>query len=207
MKNIVSCGTVKEGELLDQNYWNEKWLNQKIGWDIGFVSPAIASYFKKIADKNIRILIPGCGNAYEAEFLLEEGFTDISIIDISPKACDILNKKFKNNKEIKIFSEDFFQHEGNYDFIIEQTFFCAIPTINRNQYAKKTAELLAENGKIIGLLFNRNFEQKGPPFGGSSAEYQFIFKKYFEIIKMEESVKSISERQGMELFINLQKLT
>ncbi|MGS0747825.1 methyltransferase domain-containing protein [Halpernia sp. GG3] len=205
MKDIISCGTLKKGESLAQNYWEDKWQKQEIGWDIGCASPAILDYLKKVSDKNSKILIPGCGNAYEAEFLLKEGFSDISIIDISPKACEILKEKFKGNKEVKIFCGDFFQHEGEYDFMIEQTFFCAIPTIDRSKYVKKAADLLPENGKIIGLLFNRNFEQKGPPFGGSLAEYTFLFKKYFEILKMEESLKSIPERNGSELFISLKK--
>lgn len=205
MKDIISCGTIKEGESLGQNYWEDKWKNQETGWDIGYVSPAIEGYFKKVSDKNSRILIPGCGNAYEAEFLLNEGFTDISIIDISPKACEILKEKFGENKQVKIFCGDFFQHEGDYDFIIEQTFFCAIPTILRTDYAKRASDLLSENGRIIGLLFNRNFEQKGPPFGGSLEEYNFLFKKYLQVIKMEESTKSIPERTGNELFINLMK--
>ena len=205
MKDIISFGTLKESESLAQNYWEEKWQKQEIGWDIGYASPAIADYFKKVSDKNSKILIPGCGNAYEAEFLLKEGFKDISIVDISPKACEILKEKFKGNKEVKIFCGDFFQHEGKYKFIIEQTFFCAIPTIYRSKYVEKAADLLSENGRLIGLLFNRNFEQKGPPFGGSSAEYGFLFKKYFDIIKMEESTKSIPERTESELFINLIK--
>jgi glyoxylase-like metal-dependent hydrolase (beta-lactamase superfamily II) len=65
--------------------------------------------------------------------------------------------------------------------VLEQTFFCAIPTLLRSKYAEKMHELLNENGRIIGVMFNKNFEKKGPPFGGSIAEYQFIFKKYFEI--------------------------
>ena len=201
----MNCGTIKEGESLAQNYWEDKWQKQEIGWDIGYASPAITDYFKKNLDKNSKILIPGCGNAYEAEFLLKEGFKDISIVDISPKACEILKEKFKGNKEVKIFCGDFFQHEGKYKFIIEQTFFCAIPTIYRSKYVKKAADLLSENGRLIGLLFNRNFEQKGPPFGGSLAEYGFLFKKYFNIVKMEESTKSIPERTGSELFINFKK--
>jgi SAM-dependent methyltransferase len=205
LKDIITCGVIKEGESLGQNYWDEKWKNEEIGWDIGYVSPVIADYFKKVSDRNCRILIPGCGNAYEAEFLINEGFTDISIIDISPKACEILKRKFAKNVEVKICCIDFFEHEGQYDFIIEQTFFCAIPTIDRNRYVKKMADLLLKNGRLIGLLFNRNFEQKGPPFGGSLAEYGFLFKKYFDVVKIEESNKSIPERIGNELFINLKK--
>ena len=49
----------------------------QLGWDLGEVSPPIKSYIDTLEDKNIRILIPGCGNTYEAEYLLEQGFTKL----------------------------------------------------------------------------------------------------------------------------------
>ena len=205
MKDIISCGVIKEGESLDQNYWEDKWQNQETGWDIGYTSPAIEKYMLQFPNKEARILIPGCGNAHEADFLTENGFQNITILDISPFAVDILQKRFSEKPQIKVICEDFFQHMGTYDLMIEQTFFCAIPPIKRTEYVKKSAELLSEKGKIIGLLFNKTFEKKGPPFGGSAGEYQFLFKKYFKIETMEECYNSIPARQGTELFINFNK--
>lgn len=65
--------------------------------------------------------------------------------------------------------------------------------------------MLNENGKLVGLLFNRDFEQKGPPFGGSIAEYQFLFKKNFDIKVLESCENSIPERKNTEVFIEFQK--
>lgn len=201
----ISCGTVSPGDELNRNYWNERWEKEETGWDIGYASPPIEDYLAQYKDKNAKILIPGCGNAHEAEFLLENGFTDITILDISDFAVNVLKEKFKNNPEMKVICEDFFTHEGKYDLMIEQTFFCAIPTIMRNDYVKKASELMNKNGRIIGVLFNKIFEKKGPPFGGTEAEYSFTFKKYFEIEKMESCYNSIPQRLGNELFINLKK--
>lgn len=201
----ISCGTVSSGDELNRNYWNDRWEKEETGWDIGYASPPIEDYLAQYKDKNAKILIPGCGNAHEAEYLLENGFTDVTILDISDFAVNVLKEKFKNTSEIKVICKDFFTHEGKYDLMIEQTFFCAIPTIMRNNYATKAAELLNENGRIIGVLFNKIFEKKGPPFGGTEAEYRFIFKKYFEIEKMESCHNSIPQRLGNELFINLKK--
>lgn len=201
-----SCGTVSSQSNLDQNYWENQWQMKEIGWDIGHSSPAIDHYILQYVNKNASILIPGCGNAYEAEFLWNQGFRNITILDFAPKAVEILQDKFREKEGIRIICEDFFKHQGNYDLIIEQTFFCAIPTLRRKEYAKKAHELLKENGNIIGLLFNRNFSQTGPPFGGSIPEYEFIFKKYFEISVMEECENSIKPREGTEIFINLKKL-
>ena len=67
-------------------------------------------------------------------------------------------KKFKNNPNIKIVLGDFFAHKGKYDLIIEQTFFCALPPTMRQKFVWKMHQLLADEGKLAGLLFNRAFE-------------------------------------------------
>lgn len=187
----------------EQEFWDERWKTQQTGWDIGYPSPPIVEYFAKEKNKNLRILIPGCGNAYEAQYLLENGFTNITLVDISPTAVDILRKKFKNESGIKILCEDFFQLKGNFNILIEQTFFCAIKPELRASYAKKAAEILEPHGEIVGVMFGVEFEKPGPPFGGKTEEYHKIFKAYFEIIKMEPCLNSILPRSGNELFVRM----
>ena len=70
---------------------------------------------------------------------------------------------------------------------------------------KKAADLLAENGRIVGVLFDRNFEKQGPPFGGTKDEYLKLFEKHFEIKTMEKCYNSIPPRAGSEVFIELIK--
>lgn len=190
---------------LTADYWDKKWQHNETGWDIGFVSPPIEEYISKFEDKEARILIPGCGNAYEAEFLSTQGFKNITILDISPTAVQILKEKYKDMKEISVICSNFFEHNGNYDLIIEQTFFCAIPTSKRKSYANKAFDLLSVDGRVIGLMFNKHFTKQGPPFGGNVEEYKTVFNPYFEIVKMEECYNSIESRRGSEIFINLKK--
>ncbi|MFN9109029.1 MAG: methyltransferase domain-containing protein, partial [Bacteroidota bacterium] len=172
------------------------------GWDIGYAAPAITEYMSKYPNKNAAILIPGCGNAYEAEWLAVQGFTNITLIDIAPKAVARLKEKFKDTPEVKVLCEDFFEHEAKYDLIIEQTFFCAIPPFKRKDYVEKAAALLHTNGKIIGVLFDTTFEQPGPPFGGSAPEYKILFEPLFLIHKMKACKNSIPPRAGTELFMD-----
>lgn len=190
---------------LDANYWNTRWQNAETGWDIGYASPAITKFVDGIKDKNIAILIPGCGNAYEADYLIEHGFTNITLIDFAPKAVEHLQEKFDNNPSIKIICGDFFEHEGSYDLILEQTFFCALPPNRRKDYAEKMHELLNDNGSLVGVLFDRDFGNPTPPFGGNKAEYLAIFEPYFTIDKIETCYNSIPPRAGTELFISLKK--
>ena len=203
MKEINCCVTSCETPL-DQTFWNNQYQANTTGWDLGTISPPIKSYIDTLKDKNIRILIPGCGNSYEAEYLLEQNFTNITLIDIAPLLVENLKTKFKDNPNINIILGDFFEHQGEYDLIIEQTFFCALPPTMRQKYVWKMHRLLAKEGKITGLLFNRTFESS-PPFGGSQEEYKMLFKDAFHFQKIEISKNSVTPRLGSELWIELQK--
>jgi SAM-dependent methyltransferase len=198
------CCTVFCENPLDQNYWDTQYKSNAIGWDLGQISPAIKLYIDTLADKNSAILIPGCGNTYEAEYLLEKGFTNITVIDIAPTLVENLKSKFKNNHNIKVLLGDFFNHEGNYNLIIEQTFFCALPPSMRQNYVCKMHQLLSNNGKLIGLLFNRNFDVN-PPFGGSKDEYEQLFHAAFYFSKLEVSKNSNPKRFDSELFFEFEK--
>jgi SAM-dependent methyltransferase len=189
---------------LDQNYWDNQYQANVIGWDLGQVSPPIKTYIDTIENKDAQILIPGCGNTYEAEYLVQQGFTNITVIDIAPTLVENLKKKFAKNNNITVVLGDFFEHQGNYDFIIEQTFFCALPPSMRQKYVWKMHQLLSNNGKLIGLLFNREFEVS-PPFGGNLNEYEQLFQKAFEFNSISLAGNSIPSRANTELFFEFQK--
>mgnify|MGYP000564838520 CR=1 FL=1 len=191
-------------KILNQEYWDKQYTSNTTGWDLGKVSPPIKEYIDTLEDKNTSILIPGCGNTYEAEYLLEKGFTNVTVIDIAPTLVKRLQEKFKSNPNIKIILGDFLEHQGQYDLIIEQTFFCALSPELRQKYVLKMHQLLKEKGKLVGLLFNKTFEG-GPPFGGSKTEYELLFKQYFDFIKMDLCQNSIKPRTNSELFIDFRK--
>ena len=202
-KNI-SCCVVSCERPLDEKYWNDQYQSKETGWDLGEVSPPIKEFIDTIYNKNISILIPGCGNSYEAEYLLAMGFTNVTLIDIAPFLVETLQKKFAGKTNIKIITGDFFDHKEKYDLIIEQTFFCALPTMLRPAYVQKMHELLNTNGMLAGLLFNRTFE-KGPPFGGSLPEYEKLFKAAFDFISLGKCSNSIEERANTEAWMELRK--
>lgn len=190
---------------MDKTYWNNRWEKQETGWDIGYPSPALTKYIDGIQDKTISILIPGCGNAHEADYLLNQGFQNITLIDIAEFATNKLKEKYSSNQSITILCGDFFEHKGNYDLILEQTFFCAIPINKRSEYAQKAYNLLNKNGKIAGVLFDRKFDNPFPPFGGNLDEYQTLFDPFFFIKKLEPCYNSIPPRENSEVFIEFIK--
>src|ERR1700739_1532646 len=153
-----------------KDFWDERYKSNQTGWDIKQVSPPLKDYIDRLTDTKLHILIPGCGNAYEAEYLLNKGFNNVTLIDIAPTLINALKEKFAG-KPIRILNEDFFEHKGKYDLILEQTFFCAIDPSLRNRYVDTCFNLLKDRGKIAGLLFNIVFEKEGPPYGGTKEEY------------------------------------
>lgn len=188
---------------IDASFWDNLWKNQMTGWDIGYPSTPLSEYIKQYSNKQARILIPGCGNAHEAQFLLDEGFENITLVDISQKAVSILQEKYQDNPAIRIICQDFFEHEGEYDLILEQTFFCALPRKMRPDYVEKMQSLLAPDGQLVGVLFKKEFGRDLPPFGGSQQEYESLFHEHFCIDKMEDCHNSIPPRSGSELFITM----
>lgn len=157
-----------------KEFWNSRWETGQTGWDLGAVAPAFKAYFSDFSQKNAAILIPGCGSGHEADFLLSNGFTNITVIDIAPKAVEILNEKFKKNPNITSICGDFFQHQGSYDYLIEQTFFCAIDPSLREKYVQQTHSLLQPKGKIIAILFDRAFEGGLPMEGLEKSTFNYL---------------------------------
>jgi SAM-dependent methyltransferase len=203
-KEDLQCCITTCGLPLNAEYWNNQYKTNEIGWDLNQVSPPLKAYFDQLENKNISILIAGCGNAYEAEYLYSLGFNNITLVDISETLVEALNEKFKN-KSIKVIYQDIFEHKGNYDLIVEQTLFCAIDPSLRKKYVATMHHLLSENGKLVGLLFDKEFEKQGPPFGVCICQYEPLFSPYFTFNTFEDCYNSVMSRQGDELFINFSK--
>ncbi len=201
-KEISSAST--SNKILDRDFWEERYQTKTTGWDIGYVSPAIKEYIDSLSDKTVSILIPGCGNTYEASYLLDCGFTNVTVIDIAPTLIEALQHKFASNPNINIVLGDFFEHEEKYDVILEQTFFCTLPLERRQEYVLKMQDVLADDGILAGLLFNRDFDG-GPPFGGNKKEYELLFNGAFDVLRLEVSLNSIPERANSELFFEFRK--
>ncbi len=185
-------------------YWDNRYLTNETGWDMNQVSPPLKSYIDSLSDRDLAILIPGCGNAYEAKYLLEKGFKNVTLIDLSKVVTDRLKEKYKN-ESIGIVNENFLDHENKYDLILEQTFFCALNPVLREKYVAKCQELLNDHGKIAGVFFNKSFTATEPPFIATDNEYRELFEPFFTFLKFENCTNSIAPRMGYELAFEFEK--
>lgn len=193
-------------------FWQQHYEQNSIKWDMGEISPPLKAYIDQLPEsaKKQNILVAGAGNAYEVGYLHEQGFTNVILVDFASAPIEAFAKRYPDFPTAHLICTDFFDlssKDYQFDWMLEQTFFCAIDPSRRDDYVKKMAELLKPNGRLVGLLFDKDFGNDHPPFGGSAEEYRQRFTPYFDIDIMEPCDNSHSARQGSELFINLRVKT
>ncbi len=189
---------------MNDQYWQERWEKGETAWDMGSASPALTTYCEQLGDKGLRILLPGAGSAYEADWLWHNGFRNVTVLDWSGKALEGIAARIPDFPKDQLIVGDFYALEGQFDLVLEQTFFCAQDPAKRPAYVMKMFTLLKPGGTLAGLLFDFPLAG-GPPFGGSEDEYNELFHWLFEVKKMERCYNSIQPRDGRELFFILKK--
>ena len=196
--------TVELETKLNASYWNNRYLNEETGWDIGYANPVLVDFVMNNYDKSTRILIPGLGKGYELEYLWKHGYTNVFGLDVSTEARTKFLNRTPSFPADQYIIQDFFEHSDKYNLILEQTFFCALDPKLRERYAAKMNELLEPKGLLFGLLFNFN-RVEGPPFGGKKDEYISLFSPDFEIVELDICKNSIVPRKGNEFFFQFRK--
>jgi thiopurine S-methyltransferase len=188
----------------EQNYWTQRYKEERTGWDIGYPSTPLKEYIDQLEDKTISILIPGAGNGYEAEYLWKKGFQNVFVMDISEFPLQQFQERNPDFPKTHLLLENFFQHETTYDLILEQTFFCSfVPTNNnRNAYVNQMSKLLKPKGKLVGIWFDIPLtgDLVKRPFGGDKKLYLSYLNPILETITFEKCYNSILPRIGKELF-------
>ena len=190
---------------LKKQLWNQRYLDSNTGWDVGYITTPIKDYIDQIKNKEIKILIPGSGNGYEAEYLFELGFKNIFVLDYAKQALKNFKSRVNSFPKSNIYEINFFDLNQKFDLIIEQTFFCALDIDLRISYINKMSELLNEDGKLVGVLFDDKFNNEGPPFGANFEEYKKLFKAKFFLKTFEKCCNSIPSRSSNEFFLIAKK--
>ena len=194
----------------DCAYWQGRYATPgRDGWDAGRITPPLQAYFDQLAvPPQPRILIPGAGRAYEAEYLHRRGFAHVVVADLAPEPLAAFAARVPSFPQENLWLADFFAlaPTAPFDILVEQTFLSALDPSQRPAYARQCAALLRPGGRLVGLLFDTAFAgATEPPFGGSREEYRGYFAPYFEFIHFEAAYNSLRARAGRELFICLQK--
>ena len=181
--------------------WQRHYEENDLGWDLGQVAPPFVKLWQEEKLPLGKVLVPGCGRGHEVVFLAENGF-DVTAIDFSSGAVTYLkNALKKRNLEGRILHQDFFSldesHEGVYDLVLEQTFFCAISPKQRRDYVLNVSRILKPGGILVGLFYHTD-EQGGPPYNTTREDIEIHFSKKFEIQELDKTSLSTEQRKDKE---------
>ena len=113
-------------DIHNKQYWDLKYKENLTGWDIGYPSSPLKEYIDSLNNKEMKILIPGCGNAYEAEYLCNNGFKNVYLLDWSYEAFKSFKSRMPHFPDTHFILEDYFKHDDTYNLILEQTFMCSL---------------------------------------------------------------------------------
>ncbi len=79
-----------------KEHWNNAYLNRSVkelGWYESIPEPSLDLIQKANAAKDSRILVAGAGASTLIDYLLNDGYTNITVCDISNIALDLLKKR------------------------------------------------------------------------------------------------------------------
>ncbi len=186
-------------------YWETRYLESQIGWDLLGPTPALQSATKS-TPKDAHILIPGCGLGWDGEALHRRGFSEVYLSDWALSAKAQFLERVPDFPRERFITGDFFDWtqqsawRGRFDFILECTFYCAIPPQRRELYVQTMARLLRPGGQLMGLLFTFPLTDQGPPYGGSIEEYNARFGPPFRLEHIAPHPLSVEKRADQEVF-------
>jgi SAM-dependent methyltransferase len=190
-------------------FWEDIYLNQDTGWDLEGVTPVFEYIAEDIKPGNLCII--GCGRGYDAVMFSKKGF-NVTAVDFAPSAINALNQLAAEELvNINTLQKDIFSltpdYLGSFNYIIEQTCFCAIHPTRREEYQTLVRSLLIPGGKLIGLWFplDKKLDKGGPPYGTNVDEVKSIFDIGWKIKKEEFPEQSIKPRKGREKLIIFEK--
>lgn len=160
-KNVPSPGSPVD-------FWDGLYKAGTMPWDAGASPRRLTRFLEEFSPecasrKSIRVLVPGCGSAYEAAYLASQGY-EVEAIDFSEEAIKRAKVLFKDEK-VSFEQADFFEFDGGpFDLIYERAFLCSFNPKLRQRFVRKLRSLLRPGGKVFGFFYIAPEKESGPPY-------------------------------------------
>jgi SAM-dependent methyltransferase len=179
------------------DFWNVRFDANFTPWDQRGVPQCLRDYLVTSHHPQ-RVLIPGCGTAHEVKHFLARNWAPTAI-DFSPAAVAQARAQL-GELSLHVREADFFGGAilpGDFDVIYERAFLCALPRRLWTDWAKRVAELIPQNGRLIGFFFADD-NPKGPPFGLQRGELEKLLSPAFKLLEEKTPPDSIPVFAGKE---------
>jgi SAM-dependent methyltransferase len=190
---------LRRGPRLDPSgaaFWDARYRESFVPWDAGR-TPAALARFLHGERTPLRVLIPGCGSAYEALDFVAHGH-DVLAVDFSAPALDraraVLGERAHVLRQADFFADDL---GAPFDLVYERAFLCALPRTLWARWAARVAELVRPGGRLAGFFYFDDGE-RGPPFGLGSGEADALLAGAFDCITDAPVADSLPVFAGRE---------
>jgi SAM-dependent methyltransferase len=170
------------------DFWDKRFRERITPWDAGSVPLATQEFLAR--ERPLRVLIPGCGSAYEARAFAGAGH-DVVAIDFSEAALEAARGVLGSRAGVLRRADFFTANLGEpFDLVYERAFLCALPRALWPQWAQRVSELLRPHGRLAGFFFWHD-EERGPPFGLKAGELEGLLSSAFNRIEDVAATDSI----------------
>ncbi len=165
-------------------YWDKVHLQYDSTYD-GWLDHYLGLFHKE--DKIVEL---GCGRAYDSRYLLEKGFTDITVCDFSKEVLEIIKKEVPNLKTLNFDMKDEIPFQDNsINVIIADLSIHYFDTNTTIFLANEIYRVLKKNGIFIARVNSTNDKLYIPNTNQLEENYFYngeIYKRFFS----EDSIKS-----------------
>lgn len=189
--------TFPKRDPADPDFWELRYNARFAPWDAGKV-PARLLSFVRASPARRRVLVPGCGSAWDVRCFAEQGW-DVVGIDFSPAAVEEARRILGPHAR-RVRQADFFAPiaEAPFEVVYERAFLCALPRRMWRDWARRMAELVEPGGVVAGFFFFDEGE-RGPPFPlHSQGELDALMSAAFERVDDAPVDDSIAVFRGKE---------
>lgn len=155
-----------------RDFWDQRFAEGSTPWDRGASNPQLRAWIASGELKPCRILVPGCGSAYEVVELALAGF-EVTGLDYSDRAIARAHENVKGaGVDATLVQADALEWapDRTFDAIYEQTCLCALYPDHWRAYSDQLQQWLAPGGRLFALFLQmlraeaaQGFVQ-GPPY-------------------------------------------
>jgi SAM-dependent methyltransferase len=192
----VSTPTFPKRDPGEAEFWDLRYGARFAPWDAGKVPAQLRAFVQARAP--VKVLVPGCGSAWDVRFLAQAGI-DVLGIDFSHEAL-AASREVLGIFAGRVRHGDFFAPipETPFDAVYERAFLCALPRRLWAHWALRMAQLVKPGAWLAGFfLFDEG--DRGPPFPlHSQEELQGLLEPAFERLEDAAALDSIPVFEGKE---------
>jgi SAM-dependent methyltransferase len=190
-------------------FWEEIYQGDRAGWDLGGPTPVFVRLLETGKFAPGHMLVTCAGRGHDAREFARHGF-QVDAVEFAQDPVRDMQALADPRAPVRIFQSDLFmlprELEGQYDYVLEYTCYCAINPKRRAEYADLIARLLKPRGILIALIFPTTEHPGGPPFYAPISEVLDLFQtRGFQVLQQQVPNDSVRQRKGSEELLIFQK--